>query len=165
MKSIFYIGRKNPNPPAVVLDSIIPEQMKSWQSYKLKSAINAIGSASTKLIWEYGNVLHIISDKKCCLDINLAGLPAGQLLMTFKIKMALPTNNYSQYQFDLRFLNNIGPNYSWKEYNPALYSLRGEIPTGKEQNLIFPLRGIPDWLNGRYRRASNCFCHHAVTSV
>ena len=69
--------------------------------------------------------------------------------MTFKIKMALPTNNYSQYQFDLRFLNNIGPNYSWKEYNSwIVFSHAGVIPTGKEQNLIFPLRGIPDWSMG-----------------
>ena len=61
--NFLYWDKKTQTLQPVVLDSIIPEQMKSWQSYKLKSAINAIGSASTKLIWEYGNVLHIIQTK------------------------------------------------------------------------------------------------------
>ncbi len=122
--TFLYWDRKNQAIKPVVLYPTIPEGMKMWQGSKLKSIINIISNSSTKATWENGKVLHIVSDKQACLQVNLEGLPCWPTdFINFRIQMAPEPDKGSPVQFDLRFLNDIGQITLGENIVRGLYSL------------------------------------------
>jgi len=121
-----------------------------WEGGELKTIIHNGEISPDKAEWENGNIFHLISNRSSSIEINLAEFPCWPInFVSFKVKIAPPSNNKSKLDYELHFLNNIVPDCSLNECCSRNTFSRIEImPNGKEQNLIFPLRNLPDWVLG-----------------
>jgi len=132
-----------------------PQFLRAWQGRELRSILEIKKNRGSKFMWDKDEVLHIYSDQRNDIDINLQGLPCWPTdFLDIKVKLVSPPDKSGGLEADLLYANDIVKSSSWKAICPWEGCARVKInPSTEVQDLIFPLGNLPDWaLGGKCQR-------------
>jgi hypothetical protein len=151
--SCLYWDSQSESLKPVCFYSMPANSPKSWKGEQLRKVVQVDGkevNLTSEFLWERNDVLHIISKRPSLVTVNLAGFPCWAIDF-IKFKLIVTPCSKPLRPVALRFLNDTTPSYSHRDFRSWNAILHAEArPDGKEQDVIFPLRNMPQWaLGGR----------------
>jgi hypothetical protein len=126
-----------------------PKYRTCWTGEEIQTIVH-LGTRSPGTLAMENREPHLVSNRRSYLELNLANFPCWPIdFICLKVIInTKPENRYPR-QLDLRFTNSIVTNCDWlKPMAPDSFARIQVLPTGTEQDLIFPLRNYACWSLG-----------------